>query len=44
MGIGMALVVAPEAVDPIIKFCKKKKQRAYHIGEVLSGQGKVYLR
>lgn len=44
MGIGMTLVVAPEAADEIIKFCREKKERAYLMGEVTSGEGKVILR
>ena len=44
MGIGMTVVVVPEAADTIIKMCRAKKHRAYIIGEITAGQGEILLR
>ncbi len=44
MGIGVALVVVPEAAEMVIKYCQQKKQKACLIGEIITGQGKVILK
>ena len=41
MGAGMALVVAPEAVDEIVAYLAAKDCRAYRMGEIVPGQQKV---
>jgi phosphoribosylformylglycinamidine cyclo-ligase len=38
MGIGMVLVVSPEAADRILV----DVQKAYRIGQVISGKGVTY--
>mgnify|MGYP000905561886 CR=1 FL=1 len=41
MGAGMALVVAPEAMDEIVAHLAAKDCRAYWIGEIVPGKKKV---
>lgn len=38
MGIGMVLVVSPEAADRILSECQGSST-AYRIGEVITGEG-----
>jgi phosphoribosylformylglycinamidine cyclo-ligase len=44
MGAGMALVVAPEAVEETIAQLAAKNCRAYRLGEIVSGEQKVELQ
>jgi len=39
MGIGMAIIVAGDKADAILKFIRAEKQRAWLIGDVLHGKG-----
>lgn len=41
MGIGLTLIVAPEAAEKVLRFSEQANHRAYHIGEVLRGKGVV---
>ena len=41
MGAGMALVVAPEAVDQTLAHLADKDCRAYRMGEIVRGEKKV---
>jgi phosphoribosylformylglycinamidine cyclo-ligase len=41
MGIGMVLVVSPEAANGILENLVENG-KAYHIGEVISGNGVTY--
>jgi phosphoribosylformylglycinamidine cyclo-ligase len=43
MGIGMTAIVAPEAADAVLKFLRARSHRAWAIGEVVRGSGKVSL-
>lgn len=43
MGVGMVLVVAPEAVDGTIALARKFRHRAWEIGEVVKGSGEVIV-
>jgi len=43
MGIGMILVVEEKAVDRIMAFLKKEKEKAYLIGEIGKGKGEVII-
>ncbi|HKB89870.1 MAG TPA: phosphoribosylformylglycinamidine cyclo-ligase [Opitutaceae bacterium] len=43
MGIGMCIVVSPEATKKVIAACKKAGTSAYHIGEITKGRGQVKL-
>ncbi len=38
MGIGMALIVAPDKAEAILKFIRAQKQAAWQIGEVVKGK------
>ena len=41
MGAGMALVIAPEAVEEIIAQLATKDCRAYRLGEIVPGEQEV---
>lgn len=43
MGIGMILVVEEKAVNKIMAFLKKEKEKAYLIGEIGKGKGEVII-
>ncbi len=43
MGIGMTLVVAGDRATEILKFITVQKQRAWLIGEVVRGSGRVKM-
>lgn len=43
MGVGMVLVVAPEAVDSTLALAKTHGHRAWDIGEVIAGTGEVIV-
>jgi len=43
MGVGMVLVVAPEAVDLLLALAKKFRHRAWEIGRVVKGSGDVIV-
>jgi len=44
MGIGLVMAVAPEAVEQITASAEESGHRAYHIGEIVAGQGEVQLQ
>ena len=44
MGVGMALVVAPEAVEQVLAHLETQDCRAYRLGEVVSGVQEVALQ
>ena len=39
MGIGMVAIVAAEKAEPILKFIRAQKHKAWIIGEVVKGKG-----
>jgi phosphoribosylformylglycinamidine cyclo-ligase len=39
MGIGMTLIVAAEAVDPVLRISRRHRHQAWLIGEVVRGKG-----
>jgi phosphoribosylaminoimidazole (AIR) synthetase len=41
MGVGMVLIVAPEAVEPVTKRLLSYGQKYFFIGNVVAGSGKV---
>ncbi|MFY9270225.1 MAG: phosphoribosylformylglycinamidine cyclo-ligase [Candidatus Manganitrophaceae bacterium] len=41
MGIGMILVVSPEELPPTLSILKRLRQKAYSIGKIIKGNGKV---
>jgi len=41
MGIGMVAVVSADKADAVLKFVRARKHRAWHIGEVVKGQGET---
>jgi phosphoribosylformylglycinamidine cyclo-ligase len=43
MGIGMTVIVAGEKVDSALEFIRARKHRAWIIGEVTKGRGKVRI-
>ncbi len=43
MGIGMVVVVEAKAADKIMKFLKKRGEKAYLIGEIGKGKGEVII-
>jgi len=43
MGIGMVAIVAAAKAEAVLKFIRSRKQRAWIIGEVLRGRGKVRM-
>lgn len=43
MGIGMVLVTSAEAAEDIVRSCRRAHQRAWIIGEVAPGKGRVHL-
>ena len=43
MGIGMVLMVSPEAAGAMIDYFRKSRLKAYDIGEVTKGVGRVVL-
>jgi phosphoribosylformylglycinamidine cyclo-ligase len=44
MGIGMVVLVAPEAADAILEWLKGQGQCAWPIGKVIQGRGRVRIR
>lgn len=44
MGIGMVVVVAPEAVDAVVKLASQFSHAATVVGSIVKGAGKVQLR
>ncbi len=44
MGIGMVLVVSPDAAQDVVRRCRRARQPAWTIGEVTRGKGRVHLR
>jgi phosphoribosylformylglycinamidine cyclo-ligase len=43
MGIGMVAIVAPERADAVLRFIRARKHRAWIIGEVARGRGRVQI-
>ena len=43
MGIGMTLIVAADEADAVLRFCRRRSHRAWRIGEVVKGLGKVMV-
>ncbi len=43
MGIGMVAIVAADQAEAVLKFIKAQKHKAWIIGEVVPGQGKVRI-
>jgi phosphoribosylformylglycinamidine cyclo-ligase len=43
MGIGMTLIVAEDRADAVLRFIRARRQRAWRIGEVVKGAGRVRL-
>jgi len=43
MGIGMTLIVAPGRVHEVLRFVRAHRRRAWIIGEVLPGKGRVQI-
>ena len=41
MGIGMTLTVAANEADAVLEFCRRRNHRAWRIGEVVKGRGRV---
>lgn len=44
MGIGLCLIVAPEAAETIRQYCEAAGHPSYLIGEIVAGEGKVQLQ
>ena len=44
MGVGMALVVAPEAVEQVLAHLAAQDCRAYRLGEIVAGEQEVALQ
>jgi phosphoribosylformylglycinamidine cyclo-ligase len=43
LGVGMAAVVAPEAVDGALELCASRDLPAWILGEVVAGEGRALL-
>lgn len=43
MGVGMTLIVAEDRADAVLRFIQARRQRAWRIGEVVKGAGRVRL-
>ncbi len=43
MGIGMVLVVSPEAAEDVVRKARRARRPAWIIGEVKAGRGRVHL-
>jgi phosphoribosylformylglycinamidine cyclo-ligase len=43
MGIGMTAIVAADRAEAALRFIRAQKQRAWLIGEVVSGGGRVRM-
>ena len=41
MGIGMVAIVSAGKVDAVLKFIRAQKHKAWHIGEVVKGNGEA---
>jgi phosphoribosylformylglycinamidine cyclo-ligase len=41
MGIGMVTIVAADKADAVLKFIRAQKHKAWHIGEVVKGEGEA---
>ena len=44
MGVGMVLVVAPEAVEQVLTHLAAQDCRAYRLGEIVAGEQEVVLQ
>ncbi len=43
MGIGMTLIVAADKATEVLKFIRQEKQKAWLVGQVAKGRGRVRL-
>lgn len=43
MGLGFIVIIPQEQADNALKFLESQGQRAYHVGEIVRGNGKVIL-